>query len=82
MNFFSVDTSGNQLKHRVVKHYGYTFDYKTNNIDKMSLNCKSIPEQFKFIIQRFENCSCKLSNWIPDQVTVNIYQPGQGIKFK
>lgn len=80
MSLSFTDTSGNLLKHRVVKHYGYAFDYKTNYIDKMNSNCKSIPEQFKFIIQRFESCSNKLKNWIPDQVTVNVYQPGQGIK--
>lgn len=80
VNLSLVDTSGNQLRHRVVKHYGYAFDYKTNSADKMNPNCKSIPDQFKFIIQRFGSSCDKLRNWIPDQVTVNVYQPGQGIR--
>lgn len=74
---FSFSFIGNNLKHRLVKHYGYEFNYKTNNVNKNDTNCEPIPERWKFIIERLQTVE-NLKNWIPDQLTVNHYRPGQG----
>ncbi|XP_015918171.1 tRNA (carboxymethyluridine(34)-5-O)-methyltransferase alkbh8 isoform X2 [Parasteatoda tepidariorum] len=65
------------LKHRKVKHYGYKFIYGSNNINKnqpleMKIPDVCIPHLKKLV-------SLQLLPRIPDQLTVNHYQPGQGI---
>ena len=65
------------LKHRLVRHYGYEFDYNTNNVNKNN-TCEAIPFKYSFLIQRIQSHD-KLENWIPNQLTINCYQPGQGI---
>lgn len=65
------------LKHRRVKHFGYEFHYENNNVDKD----KPLPEGLPDI------CDSFLEKWLaegyikhkPDQLTVNQYEPGQGI---
>lgn len=68
------------MKHRSVKHYGYEFDYKKNGVNLDNFFCKQIPKEWSFITKRLGNYD-ELKNWIPNQITVNKYEPGQGINF-
>ncbi|XP_075222334.1 tRNA (carboxymethyluridine(34)-5-O)-methyltransferase ALKBH8 isoform X2 [Lycorma delicatula] len=68
------------LKHRNVKHYGYEFNYENNNVDKNSPLEESIPHKCLMLFDRLkEKGFYNIVPWIPDQLTVNEYQPGQGI---
>ncbi|XP_066555394.1 alkylated DNA repair protein alkB homolog 8 [Amia ocellicauda] len=65
------------LKHRKVKHYGYEFRYDNNNVDKEKPLSEGIPQVCDGVLER-----CLKENLIkvkPDQLTINQYQPGQGI---
>jgi alkylated DNA repair dioxygenase AlkB len=63
------------LKRRV-QHYGYKYDYKRRNIDK-TMHLGDIPSWCKNIgIKLQEN---GIIDFMPDQVIVNEYSPGQGI---
>lgn len=69
------------LKHRKVKHYGYEFKYSTNNVD-LSEPIEQIPQELDFLWERLRNASSENQNYIdfvPDQLTINCYEPGQGI---
>ncbi|KAK6626097.1 hypothetical protein RUM43_006401 [Polyplax serrata] len=69
------------LKHRKVKHYGYEFKYSTNNVD-LSEPIEQIPCELDFLWERLRNASSENQNYIdfvPDQLTINCYEPGQGI---
>ncbi|KAM5246568.1 tRNA (carboxymethyluridine(34)-5-O)-methyltransferase ALKBH8 [Ctenodactylus gundi] len=65
------------LKHRRVRHFGYEFHYENNNVDKD----KPLPGGLPDI------CNKILEKWLaegyikhkPDQLTINQYEPGQGI---
>ncbi|XP_063492550.1 alkylated DNA repair protein alkB homolog 8 isoform X4 [Symphalangus syndactylus] len=69
--------SQKSLKHRRVKHFGYEFHYENNNVDKD----KPLPGGLPDI------CDSFLEKWLregyikhkPDQMTINQYEPGQGI---
>lgn len=65
------------MKHRSVKHFGYEFRYDTNNVDKNSPLPVGIPEELNFFRSRLEEKN--ITQWIPNQLTVNSYLPGQGI---
>lgn len=67
--------SSSNLKHRKVTHYGYEFRYDINNVDKNTPLPNKIPEECENILARFD----EFKNFHPDQLTVNQYQPGQGI---
>ncbi|KAM3875264.1 tRNA (carboxymethyluridine(34)-5-O)-methyltransferase alkbh8 [Diretmus argenteus] len=70
-------TAQKALKHRRVKHYGYEFRYDNNNVDKDKPLSAGLPEECVPILER-----CVRSghiNIMPDQLTVNQYQSGQGI---
>ncbi|XP_050986435.1 alkylated DNA repair protein alkB homolog 8 isoform X2 [Labeo rohita] len=65
------------LKHRRVKHYGYEFRYDNNNVDKDKPLPGGLPAECDALLQR-----CLADGHIsvlPDQLTVNQYQSGQGI---
>ncbi|KAA0702803.1 Alkylated DNA repair protein alkB -like protein 8 [Triplophysa tibetana] len=65
------------LKHRRVKHYGYEFRYDNNNVDKDKPLPGGLPVECDALLQR-----CLTDGHIsvlPDQLTVNQYQSGQGI---
>ncbi|KAI4889438.1 hypothetical protein NFI96_021260 [Prochilodus magdalenae] len=66
-----------ELKHRRVKHYGYEFRYDNNNVDKDKPLPGGLPPECGAVLQR-----CLSEGHIsvlPDQLTVNQYQSGQGI---
>uniref|UniRef100_UPI003AB0044F tRNA (carboxymethyluridine(34)-5-O)-methyltransferase alkbh8 isoform X1 n=1 Tax=Centroberyx gerrardi TaxID=166262 RepID=UPI003AB0044F len=70
-------TAQKALKHRRVKHYGYEFRYDNNNVDKDKPLSTGLPEECMPILER-----CVRNGHIdimPDQLTVNQYQSGQGI---
>ncbi|XP_015244795.1 PREDICTED: alkylated DNA repair protein alkB homolog 8 isoform X1 [Cyprinodon variegatus] len=65
------------LKHRKVKHYGFEFRYDNNNVDKDKPLPAGLPDECLPVLQR-----CLLDghiNVLPDQLTVNQYEAGQGI---
>ncbi|XP_009290865.1 tRNA (carboxymethyluridine(34)-5-O)-methyltransferase ALKBH8 isoform X1 [Danio rerio] len=70
-------TAQKALKHRRVKHYGYEFRYDNNNVDKDKPLPGGLPVECDALLQR-----CLAGGHIsvlPDQLTVNQYQSGQGI---
>ena len=71
------EAESSDLKHRKVKHYGYTFQYETNNIDKEHPLEGGFPQVLDYLIDRF--LEKKIVSVKPDQLTVNQYNPGQGI---
>ncbi|XP_010222821.1 PREDICTED: alkylated DNA repair protein alkB homolog 8 [Tinamus guttatus] len=65
------------LKHRRVKHFGYEFCYGSNNVDKNKPLPGGLPEICNLFLEK-----CLKQGYIkhkPDQLTVNQYEPGQGI---
>jgi alkylated DNA repair protein alkB family protein 8 len=77
MSEFKEVDEKESLKNRQVKHYGYEFNYVTNDIDYDVPLQESIPEICKQLLDQLVSQNC-----IPcagDQLTVNLYQPGQGI---
>uniref|UniRef100_A0A182Y9F9 Fe2OG dioxygenase domain-containing protein n=1 Tax=Anopheles stephensi TaxID=30069 RepID=A0A182Y9F9_ANOST len=67
------------LKHRKVKHFGYEFVYGTNNVDKTKPLERKIPAVCDELWKRLQNLHPELRWHVPDQLTVNHYDPGQGI---
>uniref|UniRef100_A0A4W3JDD6 tRNA (carboxymethyluridine(34)-5-O)-methyltransferase n=1 Tax=Callorhinchus milii TaxID=7868 RepID=A0A4W3JDD6_CALMI len=65
------------LKHRRVKHYGYEFRYDNNNVDKDKPLPGGLPEICTEVLEKsIEKGYVKFR---PDQLTINQYEPGQGI---
>lgn len=75
----SIEIESMDMKKRSVKHYGYEFLYSNNNVDgtKPMYNCP-IPASCNAILKRMSMLGH--IDLVPDQLTVNLYQPGQGIK--
>ncbi|XP_017286518.1 alkylated DNA repair protein alkB homolog 8 [Kryptolebias marmoratus] len=70
-------TAQKALKHRRVKHYGFEFRYDNNNVDKDKPLPAGLPEECVPVLER-----CLKDGHIsivPDQLTVNQYESGQGI---
>ncbi|XP_073439120.1 tRNA (carboxymethyluridine(34)-5-O)-methyltransferase ALKBH8 isoform X2 [Dendrobates tinctorius] len=65
------------LKHRRVKHYGYEFRYDNNNVDKDQPLPEDIPVFCRVLLRRCLHQG--LIKNMPDQLTINQYEPGQGI---
>uniref|UniRef100_A0A1A8FR29 tRNA (carboxymethyluridine(34)-5-O)-methyltransferase n=4 Tax=Nothobranchius korthausae TaxID=1143690 RepID=A0A1A8FR29_9TELE len=74
------DVSGSAqkaLKHRRVKHYGFEFRYDNNNVDKDKPLPACLPGECLPVLER-----CLRDghiNLMPDQLTINQYESGQGI---
>lgn len=60
-----------------MKHYGFEFRYDTNNVDKDSPLREAVPQECNIVTSRLQEVGHSLP-WIPDQLTVNQYQKGQG----
>ncbi|XP_060929378.1 alkylated DNA repair protein alkB homolog 8 [Limanda limanda] len=70
-------TAQKALKHRRVKHYGFEFRYDNNNVDKDNPLPAGLPEECLPLLER-----CVRNghiNIMPDQLTINQYESGQGI---
>ncbi|XP_046565947.1 alkylated DNA repair protein alkB homolog 8-like [Haliotis rubra] len=65
------------LKHRRVKHYGYEFKYGINNVDPNDPLPEGVPESCREFLSRAIEMG--VVKHYPDQLTVNQYEPGQGI---
>jgi alkylated DNA repair dioxygenase AlkB len=61
------------LKRRV-QHYGYKYNYKLRSVDK-SMYIGDLPNWSLDVVSKFD----KYINFIPDQLIINEYEPGQGI---
>ncbi|CAG0922449.1 unnamed protein product [Notodromas monacha] len=74
---FCIITVGSSLKHRRVLHFGYEFNYATNAVDpEKPLPDKAIPKICLKFVKKFPGID---EANLPDQLTVNVYEPGQGI---
>jgi alkylated DNA repair protein alkB homolog 8 len=67
------------LKHRQVKHYGFEFIYGANNVNPDQPLAQSIPKVCDFLWDRLSRLDPTFVNFVPDQLTVNKYQPGHGV---
>lgn len=70
-------TAQKALKHRRVKHYGFEFRYDNNNVDKDKPLPAGIPHECLPVLERC--VKDKHIDIMPDQLTVNQYESGQGI---
>ena len=61
---------------RRVQHYGYRYDYKARSID-YSMYLGEVPLWSKIIAERLVEMN--YLDYLPDQIIVNEYVPGQGI---
>ncbi|XP_065845736.1 alkylated DNA repair protein alkB homolog 8-like isoform X2 [Oscarella lobularis] len=75
--FDEMPVKSNGLRHRRVSHYGYEFFYGMNDVDVTRPLDKDIPKELDFVIERMMNLDS--IQWKPNQLTVNDYEPGQGI---
>ncbi|KAL3265929.1 hypothetical protein HHI36_010118 [Cryptolaemus montrouzieri] len=73
------ETSIGSMKNRQVKHFGFEFKYDINNVDKSHPLPMKIPSECDFIFTRLRKKCDKFADFVPDQLTVNKYLPGQGI---
>lgn len=68
------------LKKRRVKHFGYEFQYGTNDCDENKPLTDPESQMPKICDKLIEKMlSDKLIKHAPDQMTVNFYEPGNGI---
>uniref|UniRef100_A0A665UFQ1 tRNA (carboxymethyluridine(34)-5-O)-methyltransferase n=1 Tax=Echeneis naucrates TaxID=173247 RepID=A0A665UFQ1_ECHNA len=70
-------TAQKSLKHRRVKHYGFEFRYDNNNVDKDKPLRAGLPDECLPVLERCVKSG--LISIMPDQLTVNQYESGQGI---
>ena len=80
MEFFLKISKENEatqqdLKNRQTIHFGYKFDYSTNTVHLDDPLDEGIPQSVQTLVKELAG----EINITPNQLTVNIYQPGQGI---
>ena len=72
--------SESKLKNRKVQHFGYEFIYGSNSVDP---NCplidRKIPDSCSKIWSTLESKGSSFASFRPNQLTVNRYEPGNGI---
>ena len=68
-----------ELRHRKVMHFGYEFNYVTNNVDPAKPLPGGLPEVCTGVITRMMHSDLVANK--PDQLTVNRYLSGQGDKI-
>jgi len=67
-----------KLKNRTVLHYGYRFQYGSNDVDLTSpLSDAGLPSFAKKLIQKL--MATGYLTFEPNQLTINKYEPGDGI---
>lgn len=69
-----TDPRLNEMKHRSVLHWGHAFDYSTNSA---FVPTATIPDRLEAIVDRLIEKGHIRER--PDQITANVYAPGQGI---
>ncbi|XP_076031512.1 tRNA (carboxymethyluridine(34)-5-O)-methyltransferase ALKBH8-like isoform X2 [Oratosquilla oratoria] len=70
-------SQGQTLKHRQVRHFGYEFQYGSNLVNVNEPLPEGIPAKLSPVLDRLVQEGHMKHK--PDQMTVNFYQPGQGI---
>ncbi|RUS82471.1 hypothetical protein EGW08_009777 [Elysia chlorotica] len=65
------------MKHRRVKHFGFEFKYGINDVDVNDPLTDGIPSICHEFLNRAKDQG--LVDHFPDQLTINSYEPGQGI---
>lgn len=77
----SSTVNGNALKHRQVRHFGYAFQYGSNDVNPQKpLADRPIPSVCSALWPRLQqHLATDAPAFHPDQLTVNAYAPGQGI---
>ena len=73
---FDEEQEKESLKLRRVEHFGYKFEYGSNNVDPNMPLSTPIPNLLCIILKRV--LEQKVISCFPDQLTVNEYKPGQG----
>lgn len=73
---FCVAATQKELKHRLVKHYGYEFKYGINDVDINEPLEQGIPPLCAELLSKAQDGG--YIEHMPDQLTVNTYEPGQG----
>ncbi|XP_048388848.2 alkylated DNA repair protein alkB homolog 8 isoform X1 [Stegostoma tigrinum] len=73
----TMENAQKSLKHRRVKHYGYEFRYDNNNVDKDKPLPGGLPEICSEVLE--QSMTEGYIKFKPDQLTINQYEPGQGI---
>ena len=73
---YECDSGVECLKQRQVRHYGYRFNYISNNVDHTHPLPGGMPAPVQDLIGRIMSCG-HVRNPL-DQVTVNRYPPGAG----
>ena len=63
------------MKNRSVFHFGFEFNYDTNDA---LLASTQIPPQINVLIEKFLSEGIVSEDYVPDQVTINFYHAGQG----
>uniref|UniRef100_H2Y735 Fe2OG dioxygenase domain-containing protein n=1 Tax=Ciona savignyi TaxID=51511 RepID=H2Y735_CIOSA len=66
-----------RLKHRTVLHFGYKFRYGTNDVDINKPISYGLPSYVAELLDRIIRTGYLVGR--PDQLTINIYEPGDGI---
>ena len=75
----NVSLPKTELKQRKVMHYGYEFNYATNNVDPTKPLPGGLPEICTPVVAKMMRDNLITNE--PDQLTVNRYLPGQGNKL-
>ncbi|XP_065676363.1 alkylated DNA repair protein alkB homolog 8-like [Hydra vulgaris] len=75
--FYCKEDDGSLMKNRTVKHFGYEFIYGSNNIDRSKPLAQKIPSVCDSLLKKM--LLDNIIDFMPDQLTVNQYRPGQGI---
>ena len=73
---YSCVDSGEILKQREVRHYGFRFDYSSNSVDHTSPLSGDMPHQLTEMIESIQ--ATGLIQHSLDQITINKYPPGAG----
>lgn len=71
--------NSNDLKHRQVQHFGYEFLYGSNNVNPELPLDEKIPNECDQLWEKLHQECPQFKDFIPDQLTVNRYEPGHGI---
>ncbi len=74
---WSPEEVGGALRQRAVRHFGYEFIYGANNVDPSRPLPAGLPPACLPLLDRLIDAGHLAE--LPDQLTVNRYEPGQGI---
>lgn len=79
ISLLECDSDQHKIKNREVLHFGYEFIYGTNNVDYDCPLEKKIPDECNELWKLLAEKCPIFSSFRPNQLTVNRYDPGNGI---